>query len=98
MKVIVQQAVAVKQERLALFEVAHGLQKGLEVGRLMEHVLTVVAAVEDVIDQFVGHRPERARHADRLGNQHDAVKEIVLTLFQVLFQVLRSSVIASRKT
>jgi len=53
MKVVIQQAVAVEFKRLPLFQLAKRLQEGIEISLFVEDVLTVVATVNDVVDQAI---------------------------------------------
>jgi hypothetical protein len=59
---VVQEAVAVKLEWFALFEIDQCRQKGLEIGRLVEYVLAVVAAIDNVINQAIVDRSQGAGH------------------------------------
>jgi hypothetical protein len=61
-KVIVQQTIAEQIERLALFQINQRFKKGLEVARLSEDRLPIVAAVNDMIDQAVSNGSQRAGH------------------------------------
>jgi hypothetical protein len=67
---IVQQAIAVQLKGPALFEVGQRREKGLEVGRFMEYVLAVIAAIDHMVDQAIvdgtqrtGHTPQGSRTA-----------------------------------
>jgi len=53
-EVVVHQTVGEQAEGVALLGLGQGVQELLEVGGLEEDALTVVAAVEGVIDQAVG--------------------------------------------
>ena len=81
MKMITQEAVAVKLERLALFDIGQCLEEGLVVAALVKHVLAIVAAVNYVIDEAVGDGAQGAGHASRLRKLARNVKKIVLTPF-----------------
>src|SRR5262245_7474990 len=65
MKMIVQQAVAVKFERLALLKLGQRCQKGLEVSRFVKYILPIVATIDHVVDQAVVNRSQGARHGSK---------------------------------
>jgi hypothetical protein len=65
-KVVVQQAIAIQREGLALFELGQGLEKGRKVGVLAEHLLPVVAPIDHMIDQTIAKGSERAGHSRSL--------------------------------
>src|SRR4051794_24956243 len=71
MKVIAQEAIAVEFEWPPLLQVGQRLQKGPEVGLFAEHVLAIVPAVNDVVNQTLGNRTQRTRHRGSLSpRQH----------------------------
>jgi hypothetical protein len=69
MEVIVQQAVAVQFKRLLLLQFAERLQERLELGLIVEHVLTVVSTIDDVVDRASVDGPPRSRHSGKPSNR-----------------------------
>ncbi len=63
---IVKQAVAQEREGLSLLEISEGFEKCLEVRWLAKHVLPIVASVDNVVDQTIFDRSQRARHFARI--------------------------------
>src|SRR5690606_16040949 len=61
-KMIVEQAVAVERKRLSLLEVAESLQERCEIAGLAEHILSIVATIDHVVNQAVFNRSQGARH------------------------------------
>jgi hypothetical protein len=65
-KVVAEQTVAVKIERLALFQVGQTAQEGNKILGLEKHILAVIATIDDVVNQTVVNRSKRARHCGNL--------------------------------
>ena len=74
-EVIIEQAISVEHERLSFLQVAKGMEKGFKVALLAKHILAIITAIDDVVDQAIFNRSQGARHLGSIASPTRSVNK-----------------------